>query len=73
MVTSKSRLGKYECVFFHEKDHWKKDCPMMKKKDKGKPMFDTCVIECGGDSSDYEFYLVGHRTIAGFEEWILDT
>ena len=26
-----------------------------------------------GDSSDLEFYLVGHQTIASFDEWILDS
>ena len=26
-----------------------------------------------GDSSDLEFCLVGHQTIAGFDEWILDS
>ena len=31
-VTSKSRLGKDECAFFHEEGHWKKDCPKLKKK-----------------------------------------
>ena len=29
-----------------------------------------CVMERGGDS---EFCLVGHQTIAGFDEWILNT
>ena len=24
-------------------------------------MFDECVIECGGDYSDYKFCLVGHQ------------
>ena len=72
-VTSKSRLGKYECAFCHEKRHWKKDCPKLKKKDKGNSMSNACVFEHGGDSSDFEFFLVGHQTIAGFDEWILDS
>ena len=72
-VTSKSRLGKDECAFFHEEGHWKKDCPKLKKKDKSKSMFDACVIERGGNSSDSEFCLVGHQTIVGFNEWILDS
>ena len=46
--------------------HWKKDCLKLKKRDKGKSMSDTCVIERGGDSSDSNFGLVGHQTIAGF-------
>ena len=59
-VTSNSRLRKYECAFFHEEGHWKKDYPKLKKKDKGKSMSDACVIEHGGDSSDSEFCLIGH-------------
>ena len=35
----------------------------MKKKDKGKVIYDACVIECGGDYSDSEFCLVGHQII----------
>ena len=46
-VRSKCRLGKDECVFCHEKGHWKKNCPMLKKKDKGKAIYDACVIERG--------------------------
>ena len=72
-MTSKSRLRKDECAFCHEEGHWKKDCPKLKKKDKKKSMSDACVIERGGDSSDSEFYLVGHQTIASFDEWILDS
>ena len=71
-MRSKSRLGNDECAFCHEKGHWKKDCPKVKMKDKGKVVYDACVIECGGASSDYEFCLVGHQTIDGFDEWILD-
>ena len=59
-VASKSRLGKDECIFFHEEGHWKKYCPKLKKKDKCKFMSDGCVLERGGDSSDFEFCLVGH-------------
>ena len=72
-VTSKSRVGKDECAFCHEEVHWKKDCPKLKKKDKSKSMSDACAIERGDDSSDFMFCLVGHQTIASFEEWILDT
>ena len=72
-VTSKSRVRKYECAFCHEERHWKKICPKLKKKDKGKSMSNACVIERGGDSSDYEFCMVGHQTITGFDEWILDS
>ena len=57
----------------HEEGHWKKYCPKLKKKDKGKYVSNACVIERGGDSSDYEFCLVGHQTITNFDEWILDS
>ena len=67
-VTSNSRLGKYECVFCHEEVHWKKYCPKFKKKDKDKSMSNACVIERGGDSSDFEFCLVRQQTIVGFDE-----
>ena len=59
--------------FFHEEGHWKKDCPKLKKKHKGKSMSDACVIELGGDSSDSEFCLIGHQTITSFDEWILNS
>ena len=73
-VRSKTRLGKDECAFCHEKGHWKKNCPKLKKKkDKGKVIYDACVIEPRGDSSDSKLCLVGHQTIAGFDEWILDS
>ena len=31
-------------------------------------MSDACVIERGGDSSDFGFCLVGHQTITGFDD-----
>ena len=33
---------------------------MLKKNNKGKAIYDVCVIECEGDSSDSKFCLVGH-------------
>ena len=36
-------------------------------------MSDACVIERGGDYNNSKFCLVSHQTIAGFNEWILDT
>ena len=71
-MTLKSKLEKDECAFCYEERYWKKYYPKLKKKDKGKSMSDACVIKRGGDSSDFEFCLVGHQTIAGFDEWILD-
>ncbi|XP_039133297.1 uncharacterized protein LOC120270366 [Dioscorea cayenensis subsp. rotundata] len=34
---SKTKLGKDECAFYHEKGHWKKYCPKLKKKEKAVP------------------------------------
>ena len=68
----KEYIRKDKCAFFHEERHWKKDCPKLKNKYRGKSMSDACV-ECGGDYSDYEFCLVGHQTITGFDEWIFDS
>ena len=31
------------------------------------------LLSVGCDSSHFEFCLVGHQTIASFDEWILDT
>ena len=59
-MTSKSRLRKDECAFCHEEGHWKKNCPKLKKKDRGNFKSDACVIDRGGDSSDFEFYSVSH-------------
>lgn len=64
--------GKGESAFCHEKGPQKKDCPKLKKKDKNKESCDACIIECEGDISDSEFFLVD-KTIASFDEWILDT
>ena len=40
-LRSKSRLGKEECAFYHENGHWKKDCPKLKKKYKGRVIYDA--------------------------------
>ena len=67
-VTSKSRLGKYECAFCHEKGHWKKDCHKLKKKIRARLCLMHVSLSVGGDSSNSEFCLVSHQTIAGFDE-----
>ena len=67
---SRGRLGKDECAFFHEKENWKKDCPKLKKKDKGKGISNTCVAKSDDDDSD--FALVGLPSVSYSDEWILD-
>ena len=59
---SRGRLGKDECAFCREKGHWKKDCPKLKKKDKGKGVFDACVAKSDDDDSD--FALVGLPSVS---------
>ncbi|KAE8654946.1 hypothetical protein F3Y22_tig00117034pilonHSYRG00285 [Hibiscus syriacus] len=65
----KSRLGKDECVFCHEKCHWKKDCPKLKKKGKAAP--DACVAE--HDANDSDISLVASSTTFHSDECILDS
>ncbi|KAE8707953.1 putative beta-1,3-galactosyltransferase 20 [Hibiscus syriacus] len=66
---SKSGLRKDECAFFHEKSHWKKDCPKLKKKGKAAP--DACVVE--HDAHDSNISLVALSTTFHSDEWILDS
>ncbi|KAE8693200.1 Cellulose synthase-like protein D2 [Hibiscus syriacus] len=66
---SKSILGKDECAFCHEKGHWKKDCPKLKKKGKVAP--DACVAE--HDAHDSDISLVASLTTFHSDEWILDS
>ncbi|KAE8732640.1 hypothetical protein F3Y22_tig00001818pilonHSYRG00042 [Hibiscus syriacus] len=66
---SKSRLRKDECAFCHEKDHWKKDCPKLKKKGKAAP--DAYVAE--HDAHDSDISLVASSTTFHSDEWILDS
>ncbi|KAE8677291.1 Serine/threonine kinase [Hibiscus syriacus] len=66
---SKSRLEKDECAFCHEKGHWKKDCPKLKKKGKATP--DACVEE--HDANDSDISLVASSTTFHSDEWILNS
>ncbi|KAG8480151.1 hypothetical protein CXB51_024883 [Gossypium anomalum] len=66
---SKSRLGKDECAFCHEKGHWKKNFPKLKNKGKVAP--DACVAK--HDTSDSELSLVASSSSFHSNEWILDS
>lgn len=61
-----AKLNKDECAFCHERGYWKKDYPKLKKNDKGKVAFDTCVAKCGDDLLD--FALVGMPTTSYINE-----
>ncbi|KAE8696421.1 GDSL esterase/lipase APG [Hibiscus syriacus] len=62
--------SKYEAAeAMAARDHWKKDCPKLKKKGKAAP--DACVTE--HDAHDSDISLVASSTIFHFDEWILDS
>lgn len=65
---SKGRLEKDECVFCHDKGHWKKDCPKLQHK--GKVASGACVAE--GKNDDSDFVLISSSTMFLAEEWIFD-
>jgi hypothetical protein len=69
---SKGRGGiaKDECAFCHEKGHWKKDCPKLKKK--GKALQDVNVAECK-DEAESDISLVVSASTSHPDEWILDS
>ncbi|KAG8479661.1 hypothetical protein CXB51_029443 [Gossypium anomalum] len=66
---SKSKLGKDECAFCHEKGHWKKNCP--KLKNKGKAVVDACIAK--HDTSDSKLSLVASSSSFHSDERILDS
>lgn len=57
---SKGKLAKDECAFCHEKGHWKKNCPKLKKKENGKSTsnaaLDVCVVKYKND--ELQFLLI---------------
>lgn len=67
---SKSRVAKDECAFCHEKGHWKKDCPKLKKK--GITPQDANVAECKSDAES-DISLVISPSTSNPDEWILDS
>ena len=70
---SKTRLEKDECAFYHEKGHWKKDCPKLnkkKEKEKEKAVKDANVVEY---ASDVELSLAVSHSTTYLNEWMLDS
>ncbi|KAG8492732.1 hypothetical protein CXB51_010465 [Gossypium anomalum] len=66
---SKSRLGKDEGAFCHEKGHWKKNCPKLKNKGKAAPG----AVIAKHDTSDSELSLAASTSSFHSDEWILDS
>ena len=69
--TSKGRksLERDECVFCHNKGHWKKDCPRLKTKDKVSS--EANVAELENDFSDFSLTISSSFDCA--TKWVLDT
>ncbi|KAH9718108.1 hypothetical protein KPL71_022089 [Citrus sinensis] len=71
---SKSRsrnIARDECVFCHEKGHWRKDCPKAQKRDGKKPAAANMARKDEG--SDYSLSITPATYVASSSEWILDT
>ncbi|KAH9717385.1 hypothetical protein KPL71_021793 [Citrus sinensis] len=69
---SKSRnIARDECVFCHEKGHWRKDCPKAQKRDVKKPA--AANIARKDESSNYSLSITPAAYVASLSEWILDT
>ena len=68
---SKGRaVAKDECAFCHEKGHWKKDCPKLKKE---KTLQDANVAECKSDVESDISLIVSLSASSYPDEWILDS
>lgn len=71
---SKSRsrnIARDECVFCHEKGHWRKDCPKAQKRDGKKPAAANMTRK--DEDSDYSRSITPVAYVASSSEWILDT
>nr|GFA62685.1 retrovirus-related Pol polyprotein from transposon TNT 1-94 [Tanacetum cinerariifolium] len=70
---SRQRLSKDACAFFHERGHWKRDCPRLKTKDnhyKWKAIVETNVTKCDNEESYLSLATSSSRN--AFKIWLLD-
>ena len=59
-----------ECAFFHEKSHWRKDCPNAQKRDGKKPT--VANMACKDEDSDYSLSITPEACLASSSELILN-
>ncbi|KAM1980190.1 hypothetical protein ACFX15_036829 [Malus domestica] len=58
-----------ECAFYHNKGHWKKDCPKLKTK--GKESFEANIAEV--ETYFFDFTLTTSSSFDCATKWVLDT
>ena len=66
---SKSRsinIARDECAFYHEKDHWRKDCPKPQKRDGKKPAAANMARK--DENSDYSRSITPAAYVASSSE-----
>ena len=71
---SKSRsinIARDECVFCHEKGHWRKDCPKAQKRDGNKPAAANMTRK--DNDSDYSLSITLATYMTSSSMWIFDT
>ncbi|KAH9800313.1 Histidinol dehydrogenase [Citrus sinensis] len=69
---SKSRsrnIARDECVFCHEKGHWRKDCPNAQKRDVKEPAAANMARK--DEDFDYSLSITPAAYVASSSEWIL--
>ena len=67
--STKRKIGKDECAFCCNKGHWKKDCPLLKNKDKK----DSNANVAHSTDEDSDFALTGSSFVCHSNEWIMDS